>query len=224
MPLDPYDLASPGVWYESGGVYTNASTIQLIDSFEDGNITEWSNMYGPTGEFSAVQSTAYDGSYSLQADAASSGIYTMPGDGLPNLPFGPGETLRVWIRSTLGYSTGTKSKISVSYGIQDVSNSYYIRYDWDAGQLRIYLYEADSGTQLAEDPNPTLAADTYYLLELDWSSGNTHTASLYDAPPESGGSTLASCAATDSTFGSGGISAEADYASGTAFFDYYHKL
>ena len=225
MPLKPYQLASPGALTASGGHYTFGPNINLIDSFEDANYSEWTLAYGPSGEYSIVSTGAYDGTYAFHADSSGSGYTALSGD-LPNLPVAQGDTYRYWLKCSVGHNSGVKSKHYMGYGVQDSGGTqeYYMRPDFDAGTIRLYKY--DSGdTQLAEDPTCNMNADTYYLHELVWGTDDSHTYTVYDAPPESGGTTIGSCSATEGTWTTGGISYEADLASGvTSTADYFHTL
>lgn len=214
----------------SGGA-TETQTIELhivsqtaagiIDSFEDGDISEYS---GATADFTVsdqanVTPNAIDGSMLLES--LSQGEINST-SGLANY-FSKGEIAHVYC-----YGAGLVTNAKTSYtfwGSSDTAlDGYSLQFRESAG-ANVRLLEWTSGTAGALDTaNPTLADDTWYRFEITWDDGslggvdNDITVDIYDDTE----TLIATVSGNDATHatntGIGFRSAEAGW-----FWDYYHK-
>lgn len=188
----------------------HTSQYTIIDDFEDGSLSEYNFDRGSSGA-SIVSSPAYNGSNALEISNTNTEMIST--SGLNSYPEA-GDTFRYWVRAT-----GGADDINLTYGVQDHDNRYFVRVDFANDNLRLYIYENGSATQLDKQTSGfTLAEDTWYQVEIDWDREGGHTATLSDT----NGGKVAQVSDTDSTWTSGGIGYDAYLGSsgGSVYFDY----
>jgi hypothetical protein len=214
---------SGGVGYDaylgsSGGtVYFDTVTIDnwddsgigvIIDSFEDGDLSEYNFDRGQSGA-TIVSSPTYIGSKALQISGTNTEMYKK---GLPNEPRA-GDVFSYFVRATDG-----ASDINLTYGVQDHKNRYLVRVDFADGELRLYRYENDTAYLLESTSGVTLSEDAWYKVEVDWRISGQHIVTLSESTE------ITQITATDATWISGGIGYDAYLAdAGTVYFDYITK-
>lgn len=169
--------------------------VEIIDSFEDGDINEYSNH---TSAFSAVNAEAQDGSYSLESSSGGNirrhditiesgadtqfGFYTKP------------------YRYDGGFAT-YEHYIGLLFGLQNTSelNGYYLYLTTNEIILREY---DGGGSAVVGDQSLSLTGGNYYEVVVEtWDSGDIQV-SVYDTSGTQIGSTIN---VTSSTYSSGGI-------------------
>ena len=184
------------------------SANEVIDSFEDSDLAEYSFDRGSSGA-SVVSDPTYAGSSVLELSGTNTEMIST--SGLDHYPVA-GDVFSCWVRGT-----GGADDINFTYGVQDHDNRYYVRVDFANNDLFLFRYENGSGTPLAEDGSASLSEDTWYNVEVDWRKTGTHTVTLYDCD----GGQVAQITGDDSTWTSGGIGYDAYLGSGgTVYFDY----
>ncbi|MFC4553475.1 hypothetical protein [Halorussus sp. GCM10023401] len=186
------------------------SANEVIDSFEDSDLAEYSFDRGSSGA-SVVSNPTYGGSSVLEISNDNTEMIST--SGLDHYP-SAGDVFSSWVRGT-----GGADDINFTYGVQDHTNRYFVRVDFANDNLKLYRYENASATLLEKQTSGfTLSEDTWYNVEVDWRKTGAHTATLYDCD----GGQVAQITGTDSTWTSGGIGYDAYLGSsgGTVYFDY----
>jgi hypothetical protein len=172
-----------------------------IDSFEDGGLAEYS---GDTGSFavvdeSTVAPSAQDGSKVLEAAGANVLIESTSG---LNSYHNKGETARAWF-----YFTDSQNIATYHYAVTTAGGTrgdqYYATLDVPDDRLALTKVEGGSTfTTSADTTDVTYSTGSWYQLEVDWASDDTHTLKILDDTGSQVGSTIT---ATDGTHGSGGV-------------------
>ena len=186
------------------------SANEVIDSFEDSDLAEYSFDRGSSGA-SVVSNPTYGGSSVLEISNDNTEMIST--SGLDHYP-SAGDVFSTWVRGT-----GGADDINFTYGVQDHTNRYFVRVDFANDNLKLYRYENASATLLEKQTSGfSLSEDTWYNVEVDWRKTGVHTATLYDCD----GGQVAQITGTDSTWTSGGIGYDAYLGSsgGTVYFDY----
>lgn len=187
------------------------SANEVIDSFEDNDLTEYMFDRGSTGA-SVVSSPTYGGSSVLQISDSNTEMIST--SGLDHYPVA-GDVFSYWVQATDGASsTGVAN---VTYGVQDHDNRYYVQLDFEDNRLGLVKYENGSGTFLEGTGSVEYSDDMWYNVEIDWRKTGTHIVTVYDCD----GKQVAQITGTDSTWTSGGIGYDAYLGNGeTVYFDY----
>ncbi|MFC4552402.1 hypothetical protein [Halorussus sp. GCM10023401] len=178
----------------------------IIDSFDDGDLLEYNFDRGKSGA-SVVSNPTKNGSNALAIDNTNTEMVSVPSlDLYPEV----GDTFTSWVRMT-----GGADDMNLTYGVQDHQNRYFVRVDVPNNDLILFRYEGGTASKLAS-ADPTLAEDTWYEVEVEWSEDNVHTVTIRD----DGGTALAQISATDSTWTEGGVGYDAYLGSGgTVYVD-----
>jgi len=162
----------------------------IIDDFEDGDISEYS---GPTNDFTVTSNTAYNGTYSLRADAFDvDGLQSTPGDGLNYYPQA-GDRIRVWLQipptdnEYVYFYFGTDGTTGECYEAELDNDIFWINEITDGGSTSNRLI----------DQQLSLPTGEWVLLEIDWNLdgsseivGTVYDSSLSEIASGSGTSTL----------------------------------
>jgi len=190
--------------------------VTVLDSFEDGDISEYS---GDTGAFDVVSSPTYDGGNALESlgnsfnnDITRTDVTIAPSE----TPFG------AWVQ----YDTvGTPSpRFGIDFAVQSATGNaglsgYRIVLVTEFELLELYRVDDGSDTVLASADYSNGSTGTWFnVVCTEWTSSGDVTVEIRDT----GGSTLASVSVTDSTYGSGGIGFNA-VSDETFNYDYYYK-
>lgn len=218
---DYLKLASASASFAMGGIggsTLSSSTVRasnsnddfVIDDFEDNDLSEYSVDRG--SNYNIVTSPTYEGHYGLElADEAA--IELISTSGLGAYPQA-GDTFSVRFRTN---GTGGGEKANFTYGVQSHTDRYYVVLNPGAQEIRLFKYKDDSSIVLSDAVTASFSADTWHVLEVDWETDGTHTATLYD---EEADTQLAQVTGTDSEWTSGGIGFDAYLSTGEAvYFD-----
>lgn len=212
---------SGGVGYDaymntSGGTvyfdYVTTSTrvlprhLEVIESFEDGDLSEYTIDRDPSGA-SIVSSPTFSGSQSLEIDGT--GTELLSTSGLKCYP-SQGSRFSTWFR-------GTDGAINITYGAQDKNNRYVAKVNIGNDNLALYRYENGSLHALAQNWNVPVDESTWYELDIVWSQSGGHTVMLRTESR----SLVDFVSATDTTWQEGGFGYDAYMSSsgGTVHFD-----
>jgi hypothetical protein len=163
----------------------------IIDSFEDGNLDEYTLTRGGA---SIVSSPVFDGSKAL--NTTDNNVYraSTPGDGLPIYPK-PGEVIEVRVRLDSSQAAG-----AFWFGGFDDNNRYSAIINSEKNNMIIERDIGGEGLDLASsNVDPPLGEFMRY--EIDWGTDNTITFLAEDA----NGNELDTITATDSTYTSEGV-------------------
>lgn len=208
--------ASGVVQTGEGVAQTVLSSVTIVDNHEDGSVSPYG---GATASFADVDEAnvtpnAQNGTF-LGELTTSSGAYqgVSSTSGLNAYP-AQGDTFRVWLY------TGNAKSVRARWATQSESsipNMYYVQVNAANDDIHLYIY--NSGHTSLASVSQTLAADTWYEVEVDWATDGTMSLTIYD----SAGSKLNSLSATDTTFTSGGVGYGINVGSGSAtvYGDYY---
>lgn len=144
-------------------------TVVLIDSFEDGNITEYS---GDTSNASVIDETnlsfsAKDGSKVVEVTGGFNQIGSNPGDGLDNY-LSKGQQAEWWHRQDSGFNNN--SGFTVRVDPNDVDNHIRLRFTHDNNGMKIRDNYAGSNIASA---NVTLSGDKWYKGRVSLGDGST---------------------------------------------------
>jgi hypothetical protein len=176
---------------------------QVIDGFEDGDISEYS---GYTSGSTAQIGTVKNGSYALEINDSGSKSVLHSTSGLNYYP-SQGDAWRYWVQAGSG-----GNHCHMGFGYQSSGNSYDV--DTMVGSGKIVLNV--DGNSLASS-SVSLSRVNWYEVKIDWGSDGEISADLYD----SSGSYLTGISATDTTYTSGGIYWAANSFNGSNhYFDY----
>lgn len=177
----------------NGAVQLAEVQAQIIDSFEDGGISEYT---GRTGSFSTDQTRAVDGSTALYSTVNYGNIYSTVGlDRYPS----SGDT--IWWYTYMG--SGGDRASQFFFGVQDQSNYYESAYSGVNG--RVFLRKVSGGSgSIMQEVSVQIPRDGWVRNELEWDvngNGNiSYAAYLVSTEQEIG-----SVTATDTEYSNGGI-------------------
>jgi hypothetical protein len=204
-----------------GGVGTSAlssSTVQasnsnddfVIEDFEDNDLSEYSVDRG--SNYNIVTSPTYEGHYGLElADDAA--IELISTSGLGSYPQA-GDTFSVRFRTN---GTGGGEKANFTYGVQSHTDRYFVQLNPGTQKIQLFKYKGDTSSTMSSAVSVEFAADTWHVLEIQWETDGTHTATLYD---EEADTQLAQVTGSDAEWTTGGIGFDAYLSSGEAvYFD-----
>lgn len=120
-------------------------TKTLIDSFEDGGITEYT---GDTGSFSVVSTDSVHLDNSLESSTTTADEINST-SGLENYPE-RGDTFTFWIKTTnLALDA---ARIGMNFGLVDANNHFQVRMNY--GDSKVILQEIDGGTVTVDESSP----------------------------------------------------------------------
>lgn len=143
----------------------------VIDSFEDGSISEYS---GDTGNFSTVSTDSYHLDNSLACSAAAESVITST-TGLDTYPE-KGDSFS-WHMKTTSLSDADDAKAGMHFGVQDSNNYYTARVNYD--DRKLFFTERVGGTFNIVDESDLgsgFEADRWDRFEVQWGDTVTLTA------------------------------------------------
>jgi hypothetical protein len=189
------------VWKPTAGG-GSAQTI-LVDSFEDGDLSEYGGNTGNAASVVQDSTEARDGSYYaiLGSGSFNNQFMSLPGDGLPEYPQHDDE-IHAWVKpggngAIFGYFVQERSSNSV-FGV----DSYFVQIIADRDNIKHYVVESGSNTDIYSNNSVSGGVGRqWYEIIVTPASDNTHAVEVRDA----GGSTVDSWSVTDNTHTSGGI-------------------
>lgn len=186
---------------------TERVLLELIDSFEDGDIAEYS---GDTNAGSVIADPdATDGSNVLQLDAtAGAHIYN------DNIVLQQGTRLHADVRP----QTGTTPVVTFAIQPGDATDYYQIAVDEGADEVRLERVVGDAvDATLDTLSSAGLAAGSFHEIEWNWTITDNINVTVHD--PD--GNELGTLSATDDTYTSGHPGFKSGDANGTKEFDWY---
>jgi len=169
------------------------SAVDIVDSFEDGDISEYT---GDTGNYSAQTGGAtspQDGSYHLNGTSGTSS-FMYSESGLENYP-SAGDTFQFWIYH------GNKDDFTRTFWAVsgDKNTSYSIFLDRRNGGRTVALRKDDNDV-IASGPNRA-NTDSWYRFRIIWGTNGDMTVQMYD----SSGNKELEFTGNSSAYTSGGI-------------------
>lgn len=186
--------AHNGALYRSGVELDGGSLVgitipnNVVDDFEDGNISEYS---GGTNEFSVVQSRTYNGDYALYSTAGSSHTITAGlNDGLENVPE-RGDTFYFAFYITNDYRDMRLFWSDGDYGI------WRRGVGWDSGNGGEFRLYTPSGVSEVEPNNYSVPINEWGIVQVDF--GDPVKAELYVAENYPNGSPEVSVSRSDTS-------------------------
>lgn len=177
------------------------------DSFEDGNLDGWTQ--DPSGSYNASTTVSKDGTYSAHGESTGSLqelVKPMPSNSM---------TVKGWALES-ATSSVDQSYPGLLLNKQGDDSYYRLVIDPGADELQLERIDSSNVTPL-QTANVTIAADTWYWLELE-RDGDTLTGRLYDGKPSAGGTLLKEVSATDTTYSDGSYGATT-YGRGSGYVD-----
>lgn len=183
---------------------TEVTTLELIDDFEDGSLTNYS---GDTTSASIVSTNPYRGSNALQLDAtASAHIYD------DSIIIDQGTTLHGHTR----LSAGTVS--AFTFAVQSGGDSHYqVVFDEAANEVRLEVVSSGSVSTTVDTVSVTINADAYYEAEIDWNITDNIGIAVKDASENE----LATLGGQNDTYQTGGVGFKSLDSTDTKLFDFY---
>jgi len=174
----------------SAGLFGPDIPDNLVDGFEDGDISEYS---GSTGDFVVNQTSPVpNGSNRLErneSSATSSGISST--SGLNNYPE-RGDIFKFQV-----IPANSADQIGFLFFGTSISSTYEVFLNVISGDFE--LRDRDNFNTLDKDTSVSYTTGQEYAVEIDTSSGDDIACTLID---ESDGSTVSSVSATDNTYNS----------------------
>lgn len=175
---------------------TQTSGTDFIDNFEDNDIDEY---LGDTGTASVQTTTVQEGTYALDTASAGTFIYSIAGDGDPDLPNYPAQGDLFEARQYLGSSDVGQ----FAWGLQDASNYYYADTDPGAGTFQLRMVDGGTDSLLVEATGLTIPTGEWLRIEIEWMTDGTMIGKLFDASGTE--ITSSGIETTDDTWTSGGV-------------------
>ena len=186
---------------------TEQVILELIDSFEDGDITEYS---GDTGSGSVISdSNAPQGDNVLQLDATTGAhIYN------DEINLQQGTALHANVRP----NANTVPIITFAVQPGDATDYYQIAVDEANDEVRLEVVENGSITSTLDSASGIgLTSGSFHELEFDWDITDQISVTVYDPNDNE----LATIAATDATWTKGHPGFKSGDANATKEFDWY---
>jgi hypothetical protein len=187
------------MYYGNGAVSDTSATttFAFIDTFEDGNISEYA---GDTGEFTVGNTGAYERTYVLNASDPTNGKTDFGGMYNNSVTVSQGEKLRFF--NYIDTTAGSADEMCTLFGTQNQTQNYAVcleLFGVDRMSLaRNVLHRDTSGTVLG---STTVTYTTgWYEVEIEWNVDDTIDVSLIKD-----GTLVATTSATDSNYTSGGV-------------------
>ena len=183
---------------------TESATLELINNFEDGSLTEFS---GNTDSASIVSTNVYNGSNALQLDATGGAhIYD------DSISLDQGTTLH-------GHTFLSAGTVGIlTFAVQDNGVDYYqVVFDESNDEVRLEVVVGDTVSTVLDTTSVTLNAGEYYEAEIDWNITDNIGIAVKDAAENE----LATLGAVDDTYTFGATGFKSGDANGTKNFDFY---
>jgi uncharacterized phage protein gp47/JayE len=185
---------------------TEQTALKLIDSLEDGDISEYS---GQTGDFNVVSSNTYDGSFALEGTAVNgSHIYN------DDIVLQQGSTNHCYVRP----DTNTVPIVTFFVQESDPDDYYQIAVDNSNDELRLERVDDGSVAQTIDTATGVGITDNeYHHVEWDADLTEDLSVTLYDEDDNE----LATITGSDGTYTRGFPGFKSGDANGTKLYDLY---
>lgn len=199
-------------WFKAAA---STQTFTIVDSYEDGDINEYS---GDTGSFSVSSPnspSAVEGSNVLESTASGQ---INSASGLDNYLSKGDSPAEIHI-----YLTSGSNDVEIFYGLENESSSfpadvYRIRLDAGNGNLLLIERSGGSNNQLDADTSVSFPTGEWLRLKIEWQSDDSHAVTLYDSNDNQVGNQLTATSTANSGSGVG----YRESSGNTAYYDYYH--
>lgn len=195
-------------YFDFARVTTSAN---VIDDFEDADVSEYS---GDTGSATVKNDAELGdsispehGTYALELTGTAT-IHAVSGN--LNDDAVAGDTFESHHRLASG------SVVRFLFGLQDGSNYYYVEADNSNGNWVLGKVDGGTDSTIASDTSVTVPTTEWLSFQVEWGSGGSITATLYD----SADSQVAQVSGSDSTWSSGGHGWTESASSTTSYHDY----
>lgn len=184
---------------------TEAVRLELIDSFEDGNINEYS---GDVGNATVVTGNAYNGSNSLEMDATSGAhVYD------DSVVLDQGTALHGHVRPR----TGTVSILTFGIQSDDATDYYQVAFDEANDEVRLEVVTDGSISSTVDTASVTIDPAVYYEAAIDWNITDNIGITVKDANENE----LTTLGGIDGTYQSGACGFKSGDATAPKNFDFY---
>jgi len=202
-----------GTTVQTGGEFpiefetSEPTALELIDSFEDGSLSEYS---GNTGNASIVtDANAPQGDNVLELDATD-GAHIYDG----GIDISTGTTFHAWLNPTAGTAP------AVTFAIQpsDPDTYYQVVVDESTDEVRIeYVLNNSVDTVIDTLSSAGITAGEYHEVEIDWNVTGNIGIELFDSSDAS----LGTAGGVDTTLLNGHTGFKSEDATGTKRIDWY---
>lgn len=206
ISFDPLSNEQENVFFDYART-TSGGTSNVIDSFEDTNITEYSGDTGSASVRSSVHIPVYHGTYALELVGSSTTIHAPQGNLNDDAVAGDTFASRHYL------AAGSQARFL--FGVQDGSNFYYVEADDGAGTWTLGKVEGGAGTTLGQATSVGVLTGEWLRFEVEWGGGGTMTATLYAEDD----SQVAQVSGSSTTWTAGGHG-WAEIANVTSYADY----
>jgi hypothetical protein len=188
----------------------NAASGTVIDSFEDGNLDEYS---GATNQYAVTTAVSADGSYSIKAESIGNAEKVVYSDGAaPALLTYPRESDTFAYEFQPGSFSSQDYEAGIEFGDAGGGDRYSVAVVETGGNNDDFELQVGNGATTATDGTFQLSTGTWYEVSVDWGS-NDVTVTVTDAS----GTQIAS--ATVSTRGDNGDYFGFVSQGGTTYYD-----
>ncbi|MFC7128444.1 Ig-like domain-containing protein [Haloferax chudinovii] len=174
---------------ESASVVLEPTVTTLLEDWDDGSLADYS---GDTGSAS-ISTVSHDGPNSLRLESSYSNVYIYNTSSAVE----PGDTFSTWVRP--GSEGGRHGWVvfgdPTADGSSDSARDGYQAYIDADNEIRLQRVDNGSVTQL-KSATPTINADNWYRLKVDWGADGTIVMSVYDDT----GTLIDTISETDTTF------------------------
>lgn len=201
---------SPTLLQNIAEVETSADTVTtsesvvsgtVTDSFEDGDITEYSSANGTEAEFTPTTTQSYLGSYSLYCTVPASGVAWL--QSLSGLPYYPvrGDRFEFYWRpeTTSGYNF-------FRFASQDSTSNNHYEVNLRPNNSEFALEIDQSGTDTVIDADTTVTeytANQWHRIMVDFDSAGDGTIAAELYGPD--GSAYSQVSGVETTYNEGGV-------------------
>jgi hypothetical protein len=174
----------------------------IVDSFEDGDIDEYTAASGALSDWAVVDESnlsfsAWDGSKVLEITSDSGPSELISTSGLDNY-FGKGAVAEAFVRATFDDA----SEVGPLFGVADANNYYQVELKFSTDELSLDSVSSGSSSNLAYNGSLSALPDgSWVKIKLTWDDGtlggsdNDITVDIIDP---SDGSTYGSVSANNS--------------------------
>lgn len=191
-----YDTSAAGYWDIVQLTSASAGTTGGIDDFEDGDMSEYSEIVG--GDYSVQTATVSEGNYALQlgTGASSNQVRLRSVSGLPRYP----ARANKFSQQTRFDSGQTDGLHRWYFGVADGQNYYYVELDNANGALRIGR-AVDGTAETLAFTSASFPEDEWLKTVISWNSQSRIQATTTD----SSGNQIAQTSVYDAHHSRGGI-------------------
>lgn len=208
-------IDSPDGDTEFGATKTfTASSVAVMDDFEDTDFSEWTATAG--GPSQVTTADAPSGSAVMEyRQGGNDMVYSTTG--LGTYP-AQGDTFKYWFY----INEEDNGEAGVAFGLQDSSNFYDVGIDLNDDVLELSVWSAGSATTL-DSAAHDFKFQTWYSMEVVWGTDDSINATAYTAD----GTQVATTAATDTSYISGGVGVRANDFVGSwtgAYVDHFRVI